>query len=85
MDRDEKYEPPHLDLCCMQKCLCIGTPKTINFPFVTNEMRSVLYANLTTLKCSSIGTPKTINFPFVKNGKMVLGIVNYGTLRVKCL
>ena len=38
----------------------IGTPKTVNFPFVQNKKID----GVPILKCLSIGTPKTINFPF---------------------
>ena len=48
------------------KCLSIGTPKTFNFPFVSNGKLKCLGVPI--LK-HNIGTPKTINFPFVSNGK----------------
>ena len=40
------------------KCLKIGTPKTINFPFVP--------------KGTILGHPKIINFPFGTNGKFII-------------
>ena len=60
------------------KCLSIGTPKTTNFPFVSNETimifrcsnivshynKAVIYLNF--------GTPKMMNFPFGTNGKFII-------------
>ena len=60
------------------KCLNIGTPKTINFPFVSNgklmvfmcpniqahHNEVVIYLNF--------GTPKIMNFPFGTNGKFII-------------
>ena len=71
------------------KCLSIGTPKTINFPFVSNEKlmvfmcptfqahynEAVIYLNF--------GTPKIINFPFGTNGKfIILGVPILKHIRV---
>ena len=39
------------------KCLSIGTPKTIHFPFAPNGKLMVLGVPI--FKCLSIGTPKT--------------------------
>ena len=60
------------------KCLSIGTPNTINFPFVSKE-------KLIIFRCSNIqshynkvviylnfGTPKMMNFPFGTNGKFII-------------
>ena len=53
-------------------CLSIGTPKTIDFPFVQNG--KLMVSDVPIFE-QSTGTPKTINFPFVPNGKlMVLGV-----------
>ena len=60
------------------KWLSIGTPKTINFPFVSNGKlmffrcpniqahynAAVIYLNF--------GTPKIMNFPFGTNGKFII-------------
>ena len=51
--------------------LSIGTPKTINFPFVAHVKLIIfrcpkmwaVYSLI--IMSSNIGTPKTINFPFV--------------------
>ena len=59
-------------------CLSIGTPKAINFPFVSNEKlmffrclniqahynEAVIYLNF--------GTPKNNEFPFGTNGKFII-------------
>ena len=62
-------------------CLSIGTPKAINFPFVTNVKFIIFRCHKTwahyspIVMCSNIETPKNINFPFGTNGKlMVLGV-----------
>ena len=60
------------------KCLSIGTPKTINFPFVSN-------GKLMLFRCPNIqaqyneavnylnfGTPEIMNFPFAPNGKFII-------------
>ena len=60
------------------KCLSIGTPKTINFPLVSN-------GKLIVFMCSNIqahyneaivylnfGTLKIMNFPFGTNGKFII-------------
>ena len=49
------------------KCLSIGTPKTINFPFVSNE-------KLMIFRCSNIQAHylKMVNFPFGTNGKFII-------------
>ena len=63
-------------LCTTLKCLSIGTPKAINFPFVSNE-------TLIFFRCSSIqahcneaviylnyGTPKNNEFSIWNKGKI---------------
>ena len=63
---------------CTLKCLSIGTPKTINFAFVSN-------GKLMVFRCPNIqahyneaviylnfGTPKIMNFPFGTNGKLII-------------
>ena len=71
------------------KCLKIGTPKIINFPFVPN-------GKLMYFRCPSIqadcneaviylhfGTPKIMNFPFGTNGKfIILGVPILKHIRV---
>ena len=60
------------------KCLSIGTPRTINFPFVSN-------GKLMVFRCPNIqahyneavstlilGHLKIMNFPFGTNGKFVI-------------
>ena len=70
-------------------CLSIGTPKTIDFPFVPNVEFIIfrcpkLWAHYSLIiMCSNIGTPKIINFPFGTNGKlMVLGVPIFKHIRV---
>ena len=61
-----------------RKCLSIGTPKTINFPFVSN-------GKLIVFRCPNIqahyneaviylnfGHLKIMNFPFGTNGKFII-------------
>ena len=68
----------HYLLGITQKCLNIGTPKTINFPFVLN-------GKLMVFRCPNIqahyneaiiylnfGTPEIMNFPFGTNGKFII-------------
>ena len=60
------------------KCLSIGTPKTVNFPFVSN-------GKLMVFRCPNIqvhyneavvyqifGTSKIMNFSFGTNGKYII-------------
>ena len=56
--------------CCTQKCLSIGTLKTINFPFVPNGKFMFFkcpniqaYYNLAVM-CQILGHLKIINLPF---------------------
>ena len=71
------YDNLLLALCTM-KCLSIGTPKTINFPFVPNGKLMVLGVPIfehiiIRLKCTQIlGHIKIINFPFGTNGKFIV-------------
>ena len=60
------------------KCLSIGTPKTINFPFVPNGKLMVLGVPIfehiiIRLRCTQIlGHIKIMNFPFGTNGKFII-------------
>ena len=60
------------------KCLSIGTPKTINFPFVSNGKSMVFRCpNIQAhyhepVICLIFGTPKIMNFPFGTNGKFII-------------
>ena len=67
-----------VDFVSTLKCLSIGTPKIINFPFVSNGKimgfrcpntqahynEAVVYLNF--------GIPKIMNFPFGTNGKFII-------------
>ena len=60
------------------KCLSIGTPKIINFPFVSNGKLMVFrcpnihaHCNETVL-CLIWGHLKIMNFPFGINGKFII-------------
>ena len=59
------------------KCLNIGTPKTINFPFVPNGKLMILGVSIfehiiIRLQCAQIvGHLKIINFTFGTNGKFI--------------
>ena len=60
------------------KCLSIGTPKIINFPFVSNGKFMVFtcpniqaYYN-EALLCLNLGHLKRMNFPFGTNGKYII-------------
>ena len=67
-------------------CLSIGTPKTINFPFVPNGKLMVLrcpnnqeHDNEAEMSLN-FGTPKN-NFPFGTNGKLLfIGVPILSTL-----
>ena len=70
------------------KCLSIGTPKTINFPFVPNGKLMVLSVPIfeligIRLKCAQIlGHLKVINFTFRTNENFIILVSQYlGTLR----
>ena len=70
-------------------CLSIGTPKTINFPFVPNGKLIVfrcpeMWAHYSLIIiCLNIESLRNYNFPFETNGKVVvLGIPILMRLRV---
>ena len=60
------------------KCLSIGIPKAINFPFVSNEKLMFFKCPSIQAHCSeaviylTFGTPKIMNFPFGTNGKFII-------------
>ena len=60
------------------KCLSIGTPKAINFPFVSNEKLKFFRCPSIQAHCNeaviylNFGTPKIMNFPFETNGKFII-------------
>ena len=60
------------------KCLSIGTPKIINFPFVSNGKLMIFRCpNIQTdynkaVLCLNFGTPEIMNFPFGTNGKFII-------------
>ena len=60
------------------KCLSIGTPKAINFPFVSNEKIVFLgfpvfkHIVMRLLSTSILGHLKIMNFPFGTNGKFII-------------
>ena len=60
------------------KCLSIGTPKAINFPFVSNEKLMFFRCPSIQAHCNeaviylNFGTPKIMNFPFGTNGKCII-------------
>ena len=71
------------------KCLNIGTPKTIYFPFVPNGKLIIfscpkIWAHYSLIiMFSNIGTSKIINFPFGTNGKlMVSGVLIFKHFRI---
>ena len=63
---------------CTLKCLSIGTPKAINFAFVSNEKLMFYRCASIQAHCNEIviylnfGTPKIMNFPFGTNGKFII-------------
>ena len=65
---------------CTLKCLSIGTPKTINFPFVSNE-------KLMIFRCSNIQSHYNkaviyLNFGTPKNDELFLGVPILKHIRV---
>ena len=60
------------------KCLSIGTPKAIKFPFVSNEKLMFCRCPSIQAHCNeaviylTFGTPKIMNFPFGTNGKFII-------------
>ena len=67
-----------MDQIITLKCLYIGTPKTINFPFVPNGKLMILGVPILEhitirLKCAQIlGHLKIISFTLGTNGKLLL-------------
>ena len=65
-------------VCYTLKCLNIGTPKTSNFPFVSNgKIIGFRCPNIQAhyneaVVCLNFGTPKIMNFPFGTNGKFII-------------
>ena len=56
------------------KCLSIGTPKAINFPFVSNEKLMFYRCPSIVMRLEStliLGHLKIMNFPFGTNGKFI--------------
>ena len=71
------------------KCLSIGTPKIINFPFVSNGKLMIFRCpNIQTdyneaVLCLNLGHLKIMNFPFGTNGKLLfLGVPILKHIRV---
>ena len=60
------------------KCLSIGTPKIINFPFVSNGKFMFfpcpnIHAHYNeAVLCLNFGNLKIMNFPFETNGKFII-------------
>ena len=60
------------------KCLSIGTPKAINFPFVSNEKLMFFRCPSIQAHCNeaviylNLGHLKMMNFPFGTNGKFII-------------
>ena len=77
------------DMSNTLKCLSIGTPKAINFPFVSNEKLKFFRCPSIQAHCNeaviylNFGTPKIMNFPFGTNGKfIILGVPILKHIRV---
>ena len=75
------FKIPLFDLLravCTVMCLSIGTPKIINFPFVSNGKFIIfrcpkIWAHYSQIMmCLNIGTPNNHHFPFGTNGKVVV-------------
>ena len=71
------------------KCLSIGTPKTINFPFVSNGKLMVFRCpNIQTHYNEAVfylnfGTPKNNEFSILEHGKfIILGVLILKHIRV---
>ena len=69
--------------------MLIGTPKAINFPFVSNEKLMFFRCPSIQAHCNeaviylNFGTPKNNNFPFGTNGKfIILGVPILKHIRV---